>query len=379
MKFVAKKRKLAIYCVDQDKRTTSTLGVYNSTKGLIHALAQTTDPGIEIVLWLSEANIKDFKPERMPPWMDFRCLPGSYDRRYRRLCADHLLVHMLSMQDSVDTIHFPKGYLPFFPTRKVHTVVTMHDAITRHYITNRLKTGNRLKLRYFDFIAAHSLRHADAIITSSRFSANDLAKVVHGCRPKTRIIPAFGMPMYPSAKKVKPGGYLVIGSKMPHKATAETLHLLDAYAHTKHRKIAVTVTGITDWADISTDCLPSMLKIDFTGRVSNKKLAELMDKSRALILLSTIEGFGLPVIEAYSRLTPVCYRNSSSLEEVLEGVPGGWDSKSKDTFCAALDSVIGMTQQEIKRIANRLKERYNWNKITEQTIEVYHEVMNSRK
>ncbi len=54
----------------------------------------------------------------------------------------------------------------------------------------------------------------------------------------------------------------------------------------------------------------------FTGRLDQKRLAEVLASALALCYVSYFEGFGIPLVEAMRAGTPVLAANATSLPEV---------------------------------------------------------------
>src|SRR5690606_287043 len=59
-------------------------------------------------------------------------------------------------------------------------------------------------------------------------------------------------------------------------------------------------------------------KVIFLGYVPEKDIAPLFDLSSAIIYCSVMEGFGLPVIEAYARDVPVVASNLEVIKQTME-------------------------------------------------------------
>jgi alpha-1,3-rhamnosyl/mannosyltransferase len=371
-------KKVAIYCVDQERSTTRSLGIYNYTRRLIRALAALPDPGVVIELWLTDSNSDEFLPLNPPSWMSVRTLRGSSGTGLRRLWADHVLAARLARESGADLVHYPKGWMPAIPPRNHKTVATMHDTIVQYYLRQACRPFSTLHLLYFDWAARHTLRCADAVIAPSQFSANELSRLVPEAAPRIRIVPEGGpafwnVPDGPSERR----GFLVIGSKLPHKATLETLRLLVAYGETSAHCEPVSVVGLAGRSDLPDMDVADTSDITFLGNVSDQELTTLMRTSRALIFLSHMEGFGLPALEAYSVHTPVCYRNSSSLAEVLAGAPGAWDGLSQKSFFHAMDAVLSLAPGVVRHISEQLGDRYNWAACAELTMQAYLDILSS--
>jgi glycosyltransferase involved in cell wall biosynthesis len=71
------------------------------------------------------------------------------------------------------------------------------------------------------------------------------------------------------------------------------------------------------WQQLATD-LGLDGSVTFEGFVSNEKKLELLRNSRALVFPSTIEGFGLVIIEAFALRKPVVASNLGPMSEIID-------------------------------------------------------------
>lgn len=364
-------RRIGLYALDQDLRTTRTLGVSRYTQRLLAELARLPDPGFELLVWVTDANAADLEPPAIPPWMRFVRRRGSYGRGLRRLWADHVLAAWLPRRARVDAVHYPKGWLPLQGLGPVRTIVTLHDTIPTYYRHRRQGYGSRLHWRYFDWILRRSARRADLVLTPSQASADSLRALVPGIA-RLLVMPTGSFDVPPASAPLPRGdALLVLGSTAPHKATAQTLALLEAYAQARRARVPVVLVGVPEVASIPDAPATPHLELRVEGRVPRERLAELLRTSRALVLLSEVEGFGLPLLEAYAAGTPVCYRRASSMAEILAGAPGGWDGVSADTFFQALDEVLAMSPHQIQEVGAGLRRRYDFPAAVAQLAGVY--------
>jgi glycosyltransferase involved in cell wall biosynthesis len=369
---------VAIYLLDQDRETTSSLGIFHCTRNLVRTMSELPDPGFEVSLWVGSANQAAFRPPVLPDWMNVVRVNGRYGNGVRRLVADHVAAPCLALAHRPRVLHFPKGWMPLWLPGSVRGVATLHDTIIQYYRATYPDYFPRLKTAYFHRMALHSLRRADHVITLSDFSARELTALAPGAPPPIKVIPPAGLHAGVAPPRGARRGLLVIGSPQPHKATAETLRRLDAYAAARGFTEPVMVAGVPGPAAVPGAAPPRVLRADFVGRVPFDELQRRMAASRALVVLSEIEGFGLPLLEAYAVHTPVCFRNTTAMAEVLEQAPGAWDGRTDESFFDALDACLALSAGDIAAIRNRLAERFNWRRSVEATLDVYRGLLEHR-
>jgi glycosyltransferase involved in cell wall biosynthesis len=108
-------------------------------------------------------------------------------------------------------------------------------------------------------------------------------------------------------------------------------------------------------------------------------LPQLYTNARAFIFPSLYEGFGLPVLEAFSCGCPVVASNTSSLPEIGGEAACYFDPHDPGSLVQALESVIMDTHSRehyIKKGRERVSE-FSWKKTVRDTKTVYENVMNS--
>lgn len=369
--------RIGLYCLDQDRETTSTLGIYNYTRNLIHHMVHQQCSGIELVLILSEQNKADMCPDRLPSWITVHVIKGRYGSGFRRIFADHVLACHCERMLRLDVMHYPKGWIPLIPNRRTRRIATIHDAIPFMLKKEYLGLLSQMKALYFCAMIRYSLHGADRIITISEYSRQILCSInqkqsspvdVVYQGPGLNIVPGGTVPLE------KRSDYLVMGSLLPHKTTRKTLMLLDDYVKTGKSVIKVNVTGISEWPP-DWGRAPQYIQVKYLGRVSDTEMCNLLKTSRILFYLSRLEGFGLPAIEGYMAHTPVCYRCSTALAEVMSGVPGGWDGQCHESFCRAMNETLDLTDADVDRITEQLGEKFRWGRAAASILQIYKNVI----
>ena len=107
--------------------------------------------------------------------------------------------------------------------------------------------------------------------------------------------------------------------------------------------------------------------------INDKKLATLYTNALAFIMPSLYEGFGIPVLEAFSCDCPCIISNTSSLPEVGGDAAVYIDPYSEDSIKHSVESVISsvaLRNEMIIKGRERLKD-FSWEKMATETIKVY--------
>lgn len=124
-------------------------------------------------------------------------------------------------------------------------------------------------------------------------------------------------------------------------------------------------------------------KLGLSGRIvylkisSDGALAAMYNKALAFVFPSLYEGFGIPVLEAFSCRCPAILSNASSLPEVAEDAAIYFDPVDADSLRKAVAGVIydeKMREKLIRKGVDRSKQ-FSWEKAARETAAVYKEVV----
>lgn len=113
--------------------------------------------------------------------------------------------------------------------------------------------------------------------------------------------------------------------------------------------------------------------LSFPGFVSDEELDGLYRAATAFAMPSLTEGFGLPVLEAMQRGTPVACTQASAPAEVGGDAAITFDPLRPDDIAAALLRLLTDSELRTRLSAHGLQraERYTWSACAEQTMAVY--------
>lgn len=118
-------------------------------------------------------------------------------------------------------------------------------------------------------------------------------------------------------------------------------------------------------------------KVLFIHVSSDKTLINLYKNARAFIFPSLYEGFGFPILEAFSCGCPLVASNTSSLLEIAGDASCYFDPQNPDSICGAVESILSNSDYRdnlIKKGYKRLK-CFSWEKTFKKTKCVYENIL----
>jgi glycosyltransferase involved in cell wall biosynthesis len=147
----------------------------------------------------------------------------------------------------------------------------------------------------------------------------------------------------------------------------------------KHKNMEVICTGNKYFSGSERALLDSLnlSKRVFQCSVSDDLLFELYKKATVFVFPSLYEGFGIPILEAFSAGCPVACSNKSSLPEVAGDAAVFFDPKNEDSICNAVDQLIsdkafrnGLVNKGYVRLRN-----FSWRETAQRTKKLYMSLM----
>jgi glycosyltransferase involved in cell wall biosynthesis len=177
-------------------------------------------------------------------------------------------------------------------------------------------------LRWIRWAARMSVRHADLLLALSESTRQDLIRL-WGVAPERVEVGYPGIAPAPGPDLPRDPAVLYVGDFSPRKRVPL---LIDAYR--RYREVAggpqpcdlLLVGGGGADAERVAAAATRTPGVRLLGRVDDRALDDLYRRSTLLVYPSLYEGFGLPIVEALSRGTPVLAARNSSLPEAGGGV-----------------------------------------------------------
>lgn len=306
--------------------------------------------------------------------------------------------------EKVDLVHYPwfDFYIHSLPIKKTFkTIVTIHDVIPLKF-PSHYPLGFRGRVNYI--LQRIALKNVKAVITDSISSKKDIINFL-----KLNEEKIFPIPLAVGGEfKILTDTKLIHARNKFHLPNQFLLYVGDA---NKIKNIPFLIEGfykllqkipelklvlvggvfLKNVDDIDHPELESLKKVNRlikelnlenkitrVGYITNEELVAFYNLATVYIQPSLYEGFGLPVLQAFSCGTPVISSNGGSLPEVGGDAALYFDPSNMSQFINITEEVLTnkSLQNKLSTLSFKRAEKFSWKKVIEQTKNVYQKVLN---
>lgn len=242
-------------------------------------------------------------------------------------------------------------------------VLTLHD-MTHDRFSELPAAQWEKKEKY---IMAH---RANAIIVPSQFTADELMELYHIPANKIQVVWHGGPEWEVTAVPQTENRFLFVGTRAYYKNFAV---VLEALKMVPDATLLIAGSPLTRTESMLIESLGIRERVK-TVNPSDDELKKIYASSAALIFPSLMEGFGLPVLEAFAANCPVICSDIPVFREV-----GGEAALyfPPDSPAALADAMkANMAHRFTENIA-RQREKFSWKKCAAETLCVYENVLQS--
>lgn len=293
---------------------------------------------------------------------------------------------LLSLKkDKPDVLWMPVQSIPVLRSRKMRTVVTIHDLAFR-YFPESFPIKDRIKL---NILASLAIRNADALIAVSEHTKKDILRFYPKTDPEKIVVVHHGYDgeMFENASKnthllttlgIKEKEYILyVGALQPRKNINQLIRafeLLKKQSEFSQTKLVLSGEKAWLWHDIARAVRKSPFQKDIImpGRLPFSEIISLYQSAGVFVYPSLYEGFGLPILEGFAARVPVVCSHNSSLPEVGGDAVLYFDTKSDEDLMKKMRTVLldeQIREQCLSRGKERLKQ-FSWERCAKETLEV---------
>ena len=277
-----------------------------------------------------------------------------------------------------DVFHATNFIAP--PSRKVPTVVTVHDIGFVHH-PDDVSPGVRRMARLLPEI----LRRAAAIITVSEFTKSEVCTWIPEVADRISVIPN-GSHARPSGKDtgLEPGPpyALMLGTVEPRKNAPLALDALQVLRHRGVDLRLVLAGGTSPLMDV-----PALMgerglgptEVVRTGYLEDERVSALLGQARLLVFPSLYEGFGMPLLEAMEAGVPVVAARAGATPETLGDAGVLVDPDDVEGFADAVERVAfdEPFRAELIAAGRTQAAKFTWARAAASCLDLYRSVVST--
>lgn len=281
-----------------------------------------------------------------------------------------------------DLYHFPNFTIP--PLSGGRSVVTIHDLSFMRF-PEFAETRNR---RFLNATIRRTVARADAIITDSQFSAEEIVGIlgvdamrvfpIHlGVDPGFVAPPAAAVAECRQTFGLDRPYLLCVGTIEPRKNLG---FLVDVFEKLAGFDGLLVIAGMPGWkyepilARFAAS--PAAARIRYLKYVPDQILPALYAGAELFLFPSFYEGFGFPPLEAMACGVPVVSSNGGSLAEVLGDAAVILPATRTDEWLSRISALLGAAGERRAMVerGRALLKRYSWATTARRTWAVFREV-----
>lgn len=290
---------------------------------------------------------------------------------------------------NLDLLHVPHFNIPIFYRGRM--IVTIHDLIHQHVDTAQSSTHNvlvyQLKKIAYKKVFKTAITKSKKVITVSNFVKKQLedewgvsaSKIVVTSESVDEIFLKSLRDLTAQKTKnileqygIKQPFIFYVGNAHPHKNIDGLIQaFLILKEHSDDLQLVLAGDDSHFWPRLKNKF--KQKDIIYTGRVSDETLAVFYKNARCFVTASFEEGFGLPVLEAFSADCPVVSSNQGSLPEIGGDAAVYFDPLDTKEIVEKITKVLddsSLRRDLIEKGRKRVKQ-FSWEKMAKETLEVY--------
>lgn len=279
----------------------------------------------------------------------------------------------------LDVVHFPNFNVPIsYPGP---FAVTIHDLV--HHKLKGHKKVFPWAFWAYKFVIGHAARRAKAVIAVSQASKNDIEKFLGTPAEKIKVIYEGSslMPQSPQAVKAVKDKYFIsrpyflfVGTLERKKNIPWLAQGFNQFLQSTGLDMDLVIAGKADphYPNIRPQAL-SMARpghLVFTDFVSDAELAALYQGAYAFVNPSSLEGFGLPGIEAMSFGRPLVVANCEVFNEIYDNAALYFEPDKLSDLVSQLQLIARDKQfyLQMQKTSHSRAAYFSWEKAAEQTL-----------
>ena len=282
-----------------------------------------------------------------------------------KIWFDHSIVRAMRKYN-IDVFYSPDGFCPVINARKrAPTCIVTHDLAYLHYPDSMIN----YQLPFYRRRVPQFHKTAEHIITVSESTRKDVIKQF-GVEPQKVSVAYNALPPIIHEREylaIEKPYFLYIGSIHPRKNIVRLLKAFDMFKkqhsdRTEQLRIAGRKAFNNDELETTLRNLKCYNDVIFEGQVSEKKKWSLIRQARSFVYVSLFEGFGIPLLEAFSQNIPVVTSDRGALAETAGKSAYLVDPENVEAIAKGLFGIVAdekLRQELVAKGAKRVVD-FSW-------------------
>ncbi len=339
-------------------------------RGLVPAIAAAA-PGLDITVLTSRRGAAALRADHWNGFARIVSLPSDDDARVRKLVTQQIMLARLARERGWQLVHSLSNVGPV--RISVPLVLTVYDVIFL-----RQCTMSALSRASIGAIVRAAAPRAAAIVTMSQASKEEIVADLRVSAARVNVVRmpgrAPGMAASTTEMRSRLGlegrrVVLNVAAKRAHKNQALLVRALERLPSD-----VVLVLAGHDGGDASTlralaDASPVASRIVSLGYVPDPELEALYALAACVALPTRAEGYGLPVLEAMQRGTPVACSDLPVLREIGGDAVAYFDPRNAASCAAAI--LRALDDPLLASLGLARAARISWESAAERHLEIY--------
>ncbi len=327
---------------------------------------------------------------RAEPWASavrFTAVPDRLARPPMGLGSAFATGAALGLARLADVLHAPAN-VGAVRVPGLASVVTVHDLIWMHAGAD---WGSPEAVRAIARVSGPVARHADRVLADSEAAAHELRALLGVSAERLDVAP-LGVRVDPDAPATAEADLrerldlgagpvvLCVAQKRPYKSQDTLIRALGALPPDVRLVLPGTPTAYEDRLRDLAGELGVSERVRFPAWVDAPDLEGLYRLATCFILPSTLEGFGLPVLEAMARGVPVACSDRASLPEVAGDAALLFDPAVQDEVTGAVGRLLAepALRERLAAAGRARAAQFTWERTAELTVAAYRRAVAGR-
>lgn len=329
-------------------------GIGKYTIALIESLCNYKKASVSVLF--NEEDQKNYVENNNVEWIKINAVPFS-------------LYEQLEIPYKLKKIQYDIYHSPFFtaPLFVRNLILTIHDIIPAVYT----KDFGFLKNLYFKLYVQILVIKSITVLTVSEYSKKEIIRFFLVKKDKVKRIYQYNFDdpkniENASAPNIKNPYFIYVGNRKVYKNVNV---IINSIIKLRKKGIEVDLVLVGDFKDYNQSF------IYIKRNISKEELYGLYEHAVALIYPSLCEGFGLPLVEAMGKGTPIIASNKSCIPEIV-GDAGILIEPVEKEFTETMELVLldKHLQKELGEKSFKRQTAFSYNKFKEELYNVYNKL-----